>query len=48
MGGYVQEHVYRDKCMTLLSDQNVYQEFKDLAKSIHNKGIRHFSDLKTI
>ena len=40
--------IYIDKCMSLLSDQSVYQECKDLTKSIDNKVIRQLSDLKTI
>ena len=40
--------MYIEKCMILLSDQNVYQECKDLTKSIHNKVINQLSDLKTI
>ena len=31
--------------MTLLSDQKVYQESKDLTKSIYNKVIKQLSDL---
>ena len=37
---------YIDKCVTLFSDQGVYQECKDLTKSIHNKVIKQLSDLK--
>ena len=33
----VDKDMYIEKCMTLLSDQGVYQECKDLIKSIHNK-----------
>ena len=32
--------MYIEKCMTLPSDQNIYQECKDLTESIHNKVIR--------
>ena len=37
---------YISKCMTVLSDQRVYQGCKDLPKSIHNKVIKQLSDLK--
>ena len=44
--------IYIEKCVTLLSDQNLYQECKDFQsvrdfpKSVHNKVIRQLSDLK--
>ena len=34
--------MYIEKCMTLLIDQRVYKECKDLTKSIQNKVIRNF------
>ena len=44
----VDKDMYIEKCMTLLRDQNVYQECKELTKSFHNKVIRQHCDLKTI
>ena len=38
--------MYTEKCMTLLSDQSVYQECKGFPKSIHNKVIRQLHTSK--
>ena len=37
-----------EKCMTLLNDHNVYQECRDLTKTIHNKVTKQLTDLKIV
>ena len=37
---------YIEKYMTLLSDHRVYQECRELIKTIHNKVIKQLTDLK--
>ena len=39
---------YIEKCMTLLSDHRVYQECRDLTKTIHNKVIKTTQWPKTV
>ena len=37
---------YIEKCMTWLSDQNLYQGCRGITKTIHNKVDKQLSDLK--
>ena len=37
---------YIEKCMTLLNEHKVYQDWRDLTKTIHNKVIKQLTDLK--
>ena len=38
--------MYIEKCLALLSDQEVYQEYKDQTKSTHAKVLKQSLDLK--
>ena len=39
---------YIEKCMTLLSDHRVYQEYRDHTNTIYNRVIKQLTDLKTV